>query len=147
MWSQFGKPRAVARVAGGREAPGLFGTVGFYQKGKNILLIADICGLPRTDTQFFALHIHEGANCGGRDFENTRSHFNPAGNVHPMHAGDLPPLLSCEGRAFLAVLTGRFTISQILGKTVVIHDGPDDFRSQPAGNSGKKIACGVICPC
>lgn len=147
MRSPFGRPCAVACVAGGREAPGLSGTVSFYKRESGMLVVADICGLPRTDTQFFALHIHEGGSCGGADFENTRSHYNPKEQPHPLHAGDLPPLLSCDGRAFLAVLTGRFTLSEILGKTVVIHDGPDDFRTQPAGNSGKKIACGVIRPC
>lgn len=58
--------------------------------------------------------------------------------------GDLPPLLSMGGRAFLAVETGRFTPCEVVGRTVVIHGSADDFHTQPAGNAGKKIACGVI---
>lgn len=64
--------------------------------------------------------------------------------VHPKHAGDLPPLLACQGSAYLSVKTDRFCVEDILGRTVVIHSDPDDFHSQPAGNAGKKIACGVI---
>ena len=66
--------------------------------------------------------------------------------AHPMHSGDLPPLLSATGRAYMAVLTDRFSIGQIIGKTVVVHSRADDFQSQPAGNAGEKIACGVIQP-
>jgi Cu-Zn family superoxide dismutase len=53
-------------------------------------------------------------------------------------------LLSVNGQAYLAVQTNRFTIDEIIGRTVVIHEGVDDFSSQPAGNAGRKIACGVI---
>lgn len=60
------------------------------------------------------------------------------------HAGDLPPLLSCQGNAYLSVKTDRFSVNEIIGRTVVIHSNPDDFHTQPAGNAGKKIACGVI---
>ncbi len=56
-----------------------------------------------------------------------------------MHAGDLPPLLSNNGRAYCQVLTGRFRVSDVIGKTVVIHSGPDDFMTQPSGNAGEKI--------
>ena len=77
-------------------------------------------------------------------FFDTGSHYDPSGTPHPKHAGDLPPLLLCNGGAFLAVRTDRFRVEDILGRTVVIHSGPDDFKSQPAGNAGKKLACGVI---
>jgi len=52
--------------------------------------------------------------------------------------------LSCDGNAYMQVLTNRFSVREILGKTVVIHSHPDDFHTQPAGNAGEKIACGVI---
>ncbi|MBP3342443.1 MAG: superoxide dismutase family protein, partial [Peptococcaceae bacterium] len=60
------------------------------------------------------------------------------------HAGDLIPLLSVGGKAWSSFYTGRFYPEDIIGRTVVIHNMPDDFRSQPAGDSGEKIACGVI---
>ena len=56
----------------------------------------------------------------------------------------LPPLLRCKGNAYLSVKTDRFTVDEIIGRTLVIHSDPDDFHTQPAGNAGKKIACGVI---
>ncbi|MCX7614928.1 MAG: superoxide dismutase family protein, partial [Clostridiales bacterium] len=63
---------------------------------------------------------------------------------HPGHAGDLPPLFGNYGHAFMAVFTGRVSVSEIIGRTVIIHASPDDFTTQPSGNSGKKIACGQI---
>ena len=55
-------------------------------------------------------------------------------------------LLARDGRAWLRFLTNRFRVADILGKTVVIHADPDDFHTQPAGDSGMKVACGVIRP-
>lgn len=137
---------AVAKIRGGIEAPQLTGCVRFYQENGRVLVEAKICGLPRgSETGFFGLHIHTGGDCSGTDFSATGGHYNPGVRVHPMHAGDLPPLLMCGGDAYLAVRTNRFCVKDIIGRTVVIHSDPDDFRSQPAGNAGKKIACGVIC--
>lgn len=140
-------PDAVAVLRGGPEAVNLSGTVAFYQKPEGVLVTARVTGLPTSNpTGFFAFHIHEGTSCVGVGFPSTGGHFNPAGTPHPNHAGDLPPLLSNGGAAYLAVLTDRFSVGGIMGRTVIIHDGPDDFRSQPAGNPGEKIACGVISP-
>ena len=139
-------PDAVARIKGGKDAPQLYGKVSFYQQCGNVLVIADIFGMPICDgSGFFALHIHEGGCCSGERFSGTGSHYDPNRTAHPNHAGDLPPLMRYRDRAFLAVRTDRFCVNEIIGKTVVIHDGPDDFSSQPAGNAGMKIACGVIC--
>ena len=71
-------------------------------------------------------------------------HYNPHGCDHPYHAGDLPPLFETSGLALSAFLTDRFTVDEVIGRTVIIHDQPDDFTTQPSGNSGTKIACGVI---
>jgi Cu-Zn family superoxide dismutase len=79
------------------------------------------------------------------DFSVTEGHYNPSEQAHPKHAGDLPSLLECQGNAYLSVRTDRLSVTDIIGRTVVIHSDPDDFHSQPAGNAGKKIACGVIC--
>ena len=139
-------PDAVARIQGGLETPQLSGCVHFYQQNGCVLIVAEIFGLPReSETGFFGFHIHQGGNCSGTDFSGTGSHYNPVDQVHPKHAGDLPPLMWCRGNAYLAVKTDRFTVHDIIGKTVVIHSAPDDFHTQPAGNAGRKIACGVIC--
>ena len=145
MYMPMGRPCAMACVAGGKDAPALFGTVKFYRLGKFALVVADICGLPKTESGIFAMHIHEGSCCSSEAFADTGSHYNPGRQPHPMHAGDLPPLFSCDGRAYMSVLTDRFSIPKIIGKTLVIHGITDDFHTQPAGNAGIRIACGVLC--
>ncbi|MBQ7328375.1 MAG: superoxide dismutase family protein [Oscillospiraceae bacterium] len=140
------RPYAAAQIRGGTEAPQLSGCVQFYQENGCVLIVAKISGLPRkSKAGFFGFHIHEGDTCTGTDFSGTGSHYNPSDQAHPKHAGDLPPLLECQGNAYLSVRTDRFSVMDIIGRSVVIHSDPDDFYSQPAGNAGKKIACGVIC--
>jgi len=140
------RPYAAAQIRGEKEAPQLSGCVQFYQENGCVLIVARISGLPKeSETRFFGFHIHQGDNCSGTDFSGTGSHYNPSDQAHPKHAGDLPPLLECQGNAYLSVRTDRFSVADIIGRTVIIHSDPDDFHSQPAGNAGKKIACGVIC--
>lgn len=141
-----GCPDAVAYVRGGPSAPALRGEVRFFQQSRNVLVEVEVTGLPQNNASgFFALHIHQGPGCGGEGFANTGGHFDPEGGMgHPNHAGDLPPLLLCNGGAWLAVKTDRFGVGEVIGRTVVIHSGADDFHSQPSGNAGTKIACGVI---
>ena len=92
---------------------------------------------------FFGMHIHESGDCTP-PFDNTGLHYNPTNQNHPGHAGDLPPLLASNGYAWTAFYDGRLTIPDIIGRSLVIHGMRDDFTTQPAGGSGKKIACGVI---
>ena len=77
-------------------------------------------------------------------FKESEGHYNPNQCPHPAHAGDLPPLLNNKGMAVSVVLTGQFALNDIVGRTIIIHSMADDFRTQPAGDSGKKIACGKI---
>ena len=137
-------PMATACIHGGETAPDLRGGVSFYELTISVLVEVSIQGLPNSKTGFFGFHIHNGNSCSGADFSNTGSHYNPKDTRHPTHAGDLPPLLLCNGGANMTFVTDRFRIKDIIGKTVVIHDSPDDFTTQPAGNAGTKIACGVI---
>ncbi|MBO5837548.1 MAG: superoxide dismutase family protein [Oscillospiraceae bacterium] len=139
------RPAAMARISGGVDAPQLTGWVQFYQERGCVLVVARISGLPKqSKTGFFGFHIHQGEDCSGTEFSGTGSHYNPTQQLHPKHAGDLPPLLACGANAYLSVRTDRFSICDIIGRTVVIHSNPDDFHTQPAGNAGEKIACGVI---
>lgn len=141
-------PTACAVVSGGSAVPSVTGSVRFYQVPAGTLVAAQIFGLPASegacDAKFFAFHIHEGTSCGGVGFADTLGHYNPKGCEHPAHAGDLPPLLANNGYAFSVFLTDRFSVSEVLGKTVVIHRHLDDFTTQPSGNAGEKIACGRI---
>ena len=146
-------PEARAILTGSAAYPSVTGAVDFYQTLSGVLVAAQVTGLPaegeRCAGGFFAFHIHEGSSCSGNaqdPFADAGTHYNPEDCPHPAHAGDLPPLLSCGGRAMGVVLTDRFTVLDVLGRTVVVHLGPDDFTSQPAGNAGAKIACGVIRP-
>jgi len=140
--------QAIAYVRGDSAATCLFGEIRFYQKPEGVLVVANISGLPENNADgFFALHIHDGDSCQGTGFPASGSHYDSQQKPHPRHAGDLPPLLSSGGMAYMAVLTDRFTIDDIAGKTIIIHDSPDDFHSQPAGNAGEKLACGVIRRC
>ena len=138
-------PDAVARVRGGTAYPGIRGTVKFHSRCGGTLITADLCGLPETETNFFAFHIHEGSDCGGEAFADSKGHYNPRDVLHPSHAGDLPPLLEASGKAYMTVLTGRFHVKEVIGRTVILHGDPDDFHTQPSGNAGIKLACGVIC--
>ena len=110
---------AIADVVGGESAPNLSGKVRFYQRNDGVLVVAEIHGLPDSETGFFAFHIHEGRDCDGESFPNTGNHYDPFGRAHPDHAGDLPPLLSADGTANLAVLTNRFALREVIGRTGV----------------------------
>ncbi len=137
---------AKAIVQGYGEYRALYGEVLFLPRKNMVLVSASISGFPKDRSMFHGFHIHEGKSCTGIGLADTKGHYDPKQQAHPFHAGDLPPLLSSGGIAYMQVLTNRFTIGEILGKTVVIHSGADDFRSQPSGDSGEKIACGVIRP-
>lgn len=139
------RPAAIARLKGNLPNAQIQGAVRFYQFPGAILVEAEVSGLPNNSSGFHGFHIHEGSACSGTNFSNTGEHFGALNAIHPKHAGDLPPLLSRNGRAYLAVMTDRFSITDVLGRTVVIHSDADDFKSQPAGNAGNKIACGAIC--
>lgn len=145
------RPDAQAELSSGRADPRPRGTVRFYQTAQGVLVLAEVSGLPdrerRCEDRVFAFHIHSGSSCAGsadEPFSAAQGHYDPERCPHPAHAGDLPPLFSNGGYALQAFLTDRFTVGEILGRTVIIHDRPDDFTSQPAGNAGTRIACGVI---
>ena len=146
------RPQAYAKLRGSRDYPNISGMVKFYQTNRGVVVCVEVCGLPegelsRSDT-ILGFHIHEGNCCRGDaddPFAGALTHYNPDGYEHPYHAGDLPPLFAKAGYAFSIVLTGRICVGEIIGKTVVIHDQPDDFSSHSSGHAGAKIACGVIC--
>lgn len=145
-------PAAIAFVRGNAANPDLNGTVKFYQTSYyGILIEAEIYGLPDSSKEntsqhtsnFYAMHIHENGNCT-LPFDQTGEHFNPERMPHPFHAGDLPPLLSSYGFAWSVFYDERFSIHEIMGRSIIIHKNADDFTTQPSGNSGEKIGCGVI---
>lgn len=146
-----GRAQAAASIAGSGSYPDVSGTVRFYQTKEGVVVLAEISGLPRGSSpcqeRIFGFHIHKGSDCGGNmddPFADAMSHYDPDGCEHPYHAGDLPPLFGNGALALSLFLTNRFSVDEIIGRTVIIHDHPDDFTTQPSGNAGTKIACGVI---
>ncbi|MGI6124333.1 MAG: superoxide dismutase family protein [Acetivibrionales bacterium] len=150
------KPSAKASLAGGPLAPSITGEVSFYPAHNGSLVVAEVYNLPKTALPTnstppinpFGFHIHEGNTCEKGDpsdpFKAAMGHYNPRNMPHPAHAGDMPVLFGNEGYAFLAFFTDRFVPAQVIGRTVIIHQNPDDYRSQPAGDAGKRLACGII---
>ena len=145
------RPHATAVIGGSTWYPAIKGLVRFFQTDAGVVVATEITGLPAPTEEctapVFGFHIHGGGSCTGNatdPFADALTHYNPAVCPHPYHAGDLPPLFGNNGFAFSVVLTDRFTVSEIIGKTIIVHSKPDDFTTQPAGNSGNKIACGII---
>lgn len=148
---QIDKNKAVAVIKGNSKYPEIKGSVIFLQQYNGVTVAAEVYGLPDQNANcnggIFGFHIHEGESCTGNtndEFADAMRHYNPGGCEHPYHAGDMPPLFSAGGYAYARFLTNRFTLDEILNKTVIIHSNPDDFTTQPGGNSGDKIACGKI---
>ncbi len=157
-----GTPAATAWVRGGSLAPNLSGMVHFYRTPyAGVLVEAEFFNLPNRSvpgaTAFYAFHIHQDGVCdreppsaaqnqAGGDFMSAGGHYNPSSQPHPSHAGDMLPLLGNEGYGWMAFYDKRFTIEEIMGRSVILHLQADDFTSQPAGNSGTRIGCGVIMP-
>lgn len=102
------------------------------------------------------VHLHAVGRCDGPDFQSAGSHWNPAmkqhGRDNPQgaHAGDLPNLvIGADGRGMVRFIVPQASLSGLLdadGAAVVIHANADDYRTDPSGNSGGRIACGVIEP-
>lgn len=144
-------PDAKALIRGSMDYPRLQGYLHMYQLKGGVLVAVEVIGLPISQSEckndIFALHLHEGKQCSGNatdPFANAMTHYNPNNCEHPNHAGDFPPLFGNNGYALSIFVTDRFAVQEVVGKTVIIHGGVDDFVSQPAGNAGAKIACGVL---
>jgi Cu-Zn family superoxide dismutase len=132
------------------------GTVALHQARDNgVWLSASFDKLPPGPHAF---HIHETGKCEG-DFKSAGAHFAPEGNKHGVlaeggpHAGDMPNIhVPDSGRANIEVFVDRVTLEKGAknslfdedGSAVVVHAGVDDYKSQPAGDAGDRIACGVV---
>lgn len=142
------QPQAMAWVRGNAANPTLSGLVKFYETPYGgILVEAEVFGLPNHvipgSTNFYAMHIHQFGDCSDQ-FANVGEHYNPTMQLHPLHAGDLLPLMGNQGYAWGAFYDKRFRIADILNRSVIIHHHQDDFRTQPSGDSGPMIGCGII---
>jgi len=147
---------AVAVLHGSPEHPKLKGTVHFIEEGNHVWVVARVSGIEKAG--LYGFHLHEVGRCipgpPGRRFESAGGHFNPTGAHHACinspqhHAGDLGNLpVAHDGTGVLEEASETLAFSgplSIVGRAVVLHAGQDDCATQPAGNSGARIACGVV---
>jgi Cu-Zn family superoxide dismutase len=132
------------------------GTVLFQQLTGGVKIKVVIDGLPPGVHGF---HIHNYGSCEVRDFRNAGGHFNPQGEEHGFlnpngpHAGDLPNLVvGADGTATMEFVSGLISLNRLRrnsllrvgGTSAVVDEGPDDYLTEPAGEGGARIACGVI---
>ena len=129
------------------------GNVSFSQRGDKVLVTANVSGLkPNAEHGF---HVHEKGDCSSGDGMSAGGHFNPAGKPHghhgaaERHVGDMPNLKAdASGNAKASFEVPGMSIgggaADIAGKGLIVHRDPDDYKSQPAGNAGPRLACAVI---
>lgn len=144
-------PVACAHIEGSSAIHNMAGDVYVYPFLEGSLLMVDVEGIPFSG--FYGFHIHQHGPCiagdtGYTGFYDVGGHFTTVENApHPYHAGDLPVLMAYQGHAFMIVYTDRFKPEEILGRAMIIHEWPDDYRTQPTGDSGQPIGCGTFYPC
>ena len=129
------------------------GTVTFTQRGDKVLVSGTVTGLKPNQEHGF--HIHEKGDCSSGDGMSTGGHFNPMGKPHghhgsgERHAGDLPALKAdATGKAVFSAEMDMITVTEgpasVVGRGMIVHVQPDDYKTQPTGNAGARSACAVI---
>lgn len=146
-----GLPAGVARLTA-TQGNSASGEVRFTQEGARLAVVARVSGLKPNQAHGF--HVHEKGDCSSPDATSAGGHFNPGGAPHgapgvPHHAGDMPSLAAdAQGNAQASFsIDGSLAgdaATAFAGKAVIVHAMPDDYATQPTGNSGARIACGVI---
>lgn len=150
--SLTGGPTATATLAptAGNNAAG---TVRFTQDGDKVRVAGEVRGLrPNAEHGF---HVHEKGDCSSPDGNSAGGHYNPTGQPHGRadggahHAGDLPSVRAdASGVARFSVDVRGISVgsgpADVVGKGLIVHRDPDDYRTQPTGNSGPRLACAVI---
>lgn len=147
---------AVAKVFGGPLYPEIRGTVWFQDVPGGTFISVQVSGLPcyrpappgGDPIGPHGFHVHTFGNCSIGDPNNpflaAGQHWNPDNQPHGNHAGDFPVLFSNGGFGEMCFFTNKFKVWQVVGRSVLIHENPDDYRTQPGGDSGRRIACGII---
>jgi Cu-Zn family superoxide dismutase len=145
-------PAAVAQLTPTRGNP-TSGEVRFSQMGNKVWVQVEVRGLKPLAEHGF--HVHEKGDCSSGDGMSTGGHFNPLNHGHGAHglashhAGDLPSLVAdAQGNAQLRFESNTITVgsgaTDIVGRGLIVHRDPDDFKTQPTGNAGPRLACAVI---
>ena len=144
-------PTAVANLEA-TKGNSVTGRVTFVQEGDGVHVTVSLAGLPPNSEHGF--HVHEKGDCSSGDGMSTGGHFNPGGKPHgpqsgEHHAGDMPSLSADSyGNVNASFVLQGVSIggggADLVGRGVIVHRDADDFKTQPTGNSGPRIACGVI---
>jgi superoxide dismutase, Cu-Zn family len=136
-----------------RSGSNLEGTSRFSQRGDEVLLVVEVRNVPPGPK---AVHLHEFGDCSHPQAESAGGHWNPQDHPHgrlhhgEAHLGDIGNIdVAGDGTGRLEFATREWTIgtgadNDILGKSIVVHEGPDDFTTQPTGDAGGRIGCGVV---
>lgn len=146
-----GGPSAMAKIEP-TKGNAVSGMAMFMQHGDHVMVHVKLSGLKPNGEHGF--HVHEKGDCSSGDGLSTGGHFNPTAKPHGAqdadhHAGDMPSLKAdADGKVdtkfhLMGVALGSGP-ADLLGRGLIVHAGPDDFKTQPTGNSGARIACGVI---
>jgi Cu-Zn family superoxide dismutase len=127
------------------------GVVRFAQEGQMVKITGEITGLTPGEHAF---HVHEFGDCSSPDAMSAGGHFNPTGSAHggpqseKRHVGDLGNITAdADGKVKLDIEDKMIRLggpNSILGRSLIVHEKADDLKSQPAGNAGARVACGVI---
>lgn len=146
-------PGAVAQVAP-TQGNTVTGSLALAQSAEGVRITGSVQGL-KPDAEF-GFHVHEKGDCSAPDGSSAGGHFNPTQAQHgnptsgAHHAGDMANIRSnSEGIAQVDTTAAGTTLNgdpgtDVIGKAIVVHESPDDYATQPSGNSGKRVACGVI---
>jgi superoxide dismutase, Cu-Zn family len=146
-----GGVRKAACVLHHTEGHKAHGTIWFIPRGDEIEISGEIMGLK---PGMHAFHVHEFGDCSAPDAMSAGAHFNPEGKPHgdihsqERHVGDLGNIRADgTGKAVVDIRDREIKLSgphSVIGRALIVHADPDDLKSQPAGNAGARVACGVI---
>jgi Cu-Zn family superoxide dismutase len=153
--AQAGGMTATATLQGAPEDTDFSGTITVTQEGNGVRVVADVQGVDRDGRHGF--HVHETGECahgeGSGHFTSAGGHFNPNNAEHTCppnearHAGDLGNIEITNGTGRADVTTDLLTLSgpnSVVGKAIILHANEDDCQTQPTGNAGDRLACGVV---
>ena len=141
----------VSAAIEGRSGSKLTGSAEFMMHGGMMMVTVTVKDAP---PGVHAVHIHEKGDCSAPDATSAGGHFNPGGHQHGApdgkehHAGDLGNMtVDADGTGSIMVHSSDLSLegpNSVVGRAIIVHDKPDDFVTQPTGNAGGRIGCGVI---